>query len=113
VWLGLHGSAGKPGVGSLAVLFEVDVALDGVVHRLDDLADRLVETGTGTRLPVRERGTDQRRAVRVEERLGLTAGVSLVGERARDSPLGNERGVDLEHLTRPERCALRTTASVS
>lgn len=44
----LHHSSDDPGLSAPAMVFEVELTLQGVVDRLDDLAERLQEPGTGT-----------------------------------------------------------------
>ena len=43
----LEDAGGDAGVGSAAVAFEVELAFEGVVDRLDDLAERFEQPGAG------------------------------------------------------------------
>src|SRR5439155_25988543 len=67
-------------VGSTAVLFKFELAFEGVVDRLDDLAQRFEESRAGSRSFVLERGSQQPSAGFGEERFELGAGVALVSD---------------------------------
>src|SRR5919197_6263756 len=64
-------------VGPSAVSLQVELALQGVVHRLDDLAQGLEEPAMLPLLLIPASGTDEDDAPVVEERLELSAGVAL------------------------------------
>src|SRR5882762_5108430 len=65
-------------IGSPTMAFQVELALQGVVHRFDELAQRLQEWAVGTGLLVGAGRTDEDDALAVEERLELGTGVALV-----------------------------------
>src|SRR5487761_1183030 len=73
--------------GATAVALHVELAFQGVVHRLDELAPRLQEPSAGPGTFVRSCGTEQLDAVTGEKLLELAARVALVRD---------------DHLTRPE-----------
>src|SRR6266545_967268 len=76
----LEDAGGDAAVCSSAVFFEVELAFEGVVHRLDDLAQRFEESGTGAWSFVLECGSQQPGAAFGEERLELATRVALVGD---------------------------------
>src|SRR2546423_11907593 len=61
-------------IGSATVALQVELALQGVVHRFDELAHRLQERAVGTGLLVRAGATDEDDALAVEERLEPVTG---------------------------------------
>src|SRR5262249_2263726 len=87
------------GVGASAVTFEIELALEGVVDRLDDLAERLEESGTRAWRTVLVRGTQPRAVMVVEERLELAARVALVGDQSLTGTICEEFGFGLEQVT--------------
>src|SRR3954453_14580790 len=73
-------SCGDSVAGPAAVALEVELAFEGVVDRLDDLAERFEEAGAGSGSFVSEGGAQQSGAVAGEEALELGGGVALVGD---------------------------------
>src|SRR5438034_10821964 len=65
-------------IGSATVAFQIELALQGVVHRFDELAQRLQELAVGPDLLVGTGGTDERGAMIAKEGLELARGIALV-----------------------------------
>src|SRR5438874_10132825 len=65
-------------IGPPTVAFQVELALQGVVHRFDELAQRLQERTAGSALLIGASRTDERGAVIGEGSVELGRGVALV-----------------------------------
>src|SRR5438309_2245037 len=92
----LHDAYPYPGGGVPAVLFEVELALEGVVDRLDDLPQRLEEPGPGPGLLPLAGRAEQIQVGLGEFGLELAAEVVLVGDHDLSRPPGGQLGVGLE-----------------
>src|SRR6266508_2669018 len=87
------------GGGATTVAFEIELALEGVVDRLDELAQRFEEGSTGTWLLGGSCRSQKGGAMVGEETLELGAGVALVGQDGLAGPGGEQVGVGLEQVT--------------
>ena len=96
----LQDADGDTGVCASAVSFEIELAFEGVVDRLDDLTQRLEEAAAGPGLFVLERRAQQPNAAFVEEGFELAAGVALVGDDGLTGSAREELGFDLEEIAR-------------
>src|SRR5438067_11852486 len=85
-------------IGPPTVAFQVELALQGVVHRFDELAQRLQERTAGSALLIGASRTDERGAVIGEEGLELGRGVALVPHDLLAGTAGKEVRIDLEHV---------------
>src|SRR6267378_7605712 len=85
-------------IGSPTVAFQVELALQGVVHRFDELAQRLQERTAGSALLVGAGRTDERGAMIGKEGLELGRGVALVPHDLLAGAAGKQVWVDLEHV---------------
>src|SRR5579863_5684175 len=88
-----------PEGGAAAVALQVELALKGLVHRLDDLAKRLEEPSTGPGSLALHRRAEKAGAVLVQEDLELGASVALVGEDDLALSLSKQPGVGLEQVS--------------
>jgi hypothetical protein len=79
-----------------AVLFEVELAFEGVVDRLDHLPQRLEQARSGPRRLAGAGRAQQRDAVAVERALKLPAAVVPVGDHRLPRSVGSQRGVGVE-----------------
>ena len=91
---GDHASGGAP-----TVTLEIELALQGVVDGLDDLAERLQEPSARTRLLVDASGSNERGVVVLQELLELVGPVALVGEDHLAGAGIEEVGLDLQEVT--------------
>src|SRR2546430_3895874 len=85
-------------IGSATVALQVELALQGVVHRFDELAQRLQEPAVGPGLLVGTGGADERGAMIGKEGLELGAGVALVPHELLAGAAGKQVRIDLEHV---------------
>src|SRR5579863_633019 len=91
------GDDASPGAAAMAL--QVELALQGVVHRLDDLAERLQESRTGARGFTGHLRADERRVVLAQERLELGAPIPLVGHDDLARALSEQTRLALEQVT--------------
>src|SRR2546426_404058 len=94
----LQHAGGDAVVGSSAVTFEIELAFEGVVDRLDDLTEWFEQADAGPWWFVLERGTQQPHAMFAKEGLELAAGVSLVGDHGLACSTGEQFGFDFEQV---------------
>src|SRR6266511_4029153 len=87
------------GGGATPVAFEIELTLQRVVDRLDELAQRFEEGSTGTWLFVGSCRAQKGGDMVGEETLELGAGVALVGQDGLAGPGGEQVGVGLEQVT--------------
>src|SRR6266542_2444707 len=85
-----------PGGGVTAVLFEVELALEGVVDGLDDLAQRLEELGSGPRGLALAGRAEQIQIALGQGGLELAAEVVLVPDDDLPGPPGGQLGGGVE-----------------
>ena len=86
------------GRGAPAVALEVKLALQGVVDRFDDLAERLEEPGAWPGSFTGHRWADERRVVVGEERLRLAAAIAVVGQDGLPAAVIEQGGLHLEQV---------------
>src|SRR5438309_5393960 len=87
-------------IGAATVSLQVELALQGVIHGFDELAQRLQEPAVSPGLLVGTGRTDERGAMIGKEGLELGAGVALVPHDLLPGTTGEQVGVDLEHVSR-------------
>src|SRR5664280_1068290 len=90
---------GHDALGSVSsVSFQVELAFQGFVDRLDELPEGLQEPRTGSRSLAFLGRSDESCALAGKEALELGAGVALVGQDDLARPMAEQIGVDLEEV---------------
>src|SRR6266542_2127524 len=85
-------------VGASAVSFEIELAFQGVVDGLDELAQRFEEPGAGPGFLAFAGGAQERGSLVNQERLEFGAGVTLVGQDDLTGARAEQGVVDLEEV---------------
>src|SRR3954470_23177885 len=79
-----------------AVQFQVELAFEGVVDRLDQLPDRRQQSLAGTGRAVAQRGAQQVRAAGVQIVVQLGGDVALVGQQQQAGAFGEQVGIGVQ-----------------
>ena len=80
-----------------AVQFEIELALEGVVDRLDQLPDRFEQVFAGSGCAVAIRGPQQHHAAVGEEGIEFAGDAALVSDDRELGPVAGESGVVVGH----------------
>src|SRR6266702_4001218 len=94
----LEDSGGDTADGAAAVSFEIELALERVVDRFDELTQRFEEPGAGTWRFVFAGRSQETDAVMVEEPFELGGDVALVRDEGLAGAAGEEFGFALEEI---------------